>query len=596
MRSFYDGLLGGDIYPRWERDVNRGFGAPTFSFYPPGVYYLTSVFFAFGCEPTIAILGAVLLMALGSALAFYVYASRAMNHRAAIAGMAAYVIWPYHLVDLYQRGAIAEMTAFVWMPLMMYFADRLIEIDESERRRHVDIRMMAGLAAAYSAFLWSHPPTAYQFTVVLTLYTATRCTLLRRLALIPRVVVGLLIGGALAAAYLLPAASDLRLVRGDFVQSEFPYHEGYVFGDPARYGESAAQFMREINLFWGFGAVVIILGAITLWLRGVKGKASSRSQSLIAGWIVSGVAASYLMTAYSRPLSEALPWIEVGVFPWRLLAVTTLIGALIVAALVHREPQSRAQRRRPFSVSALRLLRLRGGFHPGDRGDAETAEVTQRSLSEAPADSAAGFRVAQGLARLVAIAIVSAAFILALDVVLAYRGSPAFSPQNEHLNFAMLPRSAYGDLERLPKVERTLLAGGRGTVEVERWEPGNRTLRVRTLAPEKLLVRTFNFPGWTACVDGQEAEIIPGRLIDDAADQTQGPEGSGDSGPGNGLLQHRKSLGDIGILLSPGDHLVTLEYGGTNIQKLGTMVTMLSSLITLMMAVGPTWVSRRRNR
>ncbi|HJQ23897.1 MAG TPA: hypothetical protein VKA60_08260, partial [Blastocatellia bacterium] len=42
MRSFYEGLSSGAVYPRWEADSNRGFGAATPSFYPPGVYYLTA--------------------------------------------------------------------------------------------------------------------------------------------------------------------------------------------------------------------------------------------------------------------------------------------------------------------------------------------------------------------------------------------------------------------------------------------------------------------------------------------------------------------------------------------------------------------------
>ena len=46
MRSFYNGLAAGEIYPRWEEDTNRGFGAPTTSYYPPGIYYLTSAFYA----------------------------------------------------------------------------------------------------------------------------------------------------------------------------------------------------------------------------------------------------------------------------------------------------------------------------------------------------------------------------------------------------------------------------------------------------------------------------------------------------------------------------------------------------------------------
>src|SRR5262245_56400034 len=46
MKSFYAGIASGLWYPRWEADTNRGYGAPTTSYYPPGVYYLTSALYA----------------------------------------------------------------------------------------------------------------------------------------------------------------------------------------------------------------------------------------------------------------------------------------------------------------------------------------------------------------------------------------------------------------------------------------------------------------------------------------------------------------------------------------------------------------------
>src|SRR6185295_1150767 len=45
MKSFYNSISSGTIYPRWEEDTNRHFGAPTTSYYPPGIYYLTSLLF-----------------------------------------------------------------------------------------------------------------------------------------------------------------------------------------------------------------------------------------------------------------------------------------------------------------------------------------------------------------------------------------------------------------------------------------------------------------------------------------------------------------------------------------------------------------------
>ena len=58
MRSFYNGLAAGEIYPRWEEETNRGFGAPTTSYYPPGIYYLTSACYVVSRDWTAALLGA----------------------------------------------------------------------------------------------------------------------------------------------------------------------------------------------------------------------------------------------------------------------------------------------------------------------------------------------------------------------------------------------------------------------------------------------------------------------------------------------------------------------------------------------------------
>ena len=46
MNAFWRSLSAGIIYPRWDEHTH-GYGAPTTSFYPPGVYYLTSAVYFF---------------------------------------------------------------------------------------------------------------------------------------------------------------------------------------------------------------------------------------------------------------------------------------------------------------------------------------------------------------------------------------------------------------------------------------------------------------------------------------------------------------------------------------------------------------------
>src|SRR6059036_2846837 len=82
MRSFYTGLTAGEIYPRWEEETNRGFGAPTTNYYPPGVYYLTSACYSVTHDWVRALLDAHLLMMIASAAALYLYAKQVMERRA----------------------------------------------------------------------------------------------------------------------------------------------------------------------------------------------------------------------------------------------------------------------------------------------------------------------------------------------------------------------------------------------------------------------------------------------------------------------------------------------------------------------------------
>src|SRR5215467_627752 len=94
MRSFYNGLAAGEVYPRWEEETNRGFGAPTTSYYPPGIYYLTSAFYRTVHDWLKTLLWTHLVMMLASAAAIYLYARRSMSRVPALVAMAAYVCMP----------------------------------------------------------------------------------------------------------------------------------------------------------------------------------------------------------------------------------------------------------------------------------------------------------------------------------------------------------------------------------------------------------------------------------------------------------------------------------------------------------------------
>src|SRR6185503_3379453 len=41
---FHDAIAAGNVYAGWLAESNAGYGDPSFRFYPPGLYYLLSLF------------------------------------------------------------------------------------------------------------------------------------------------------------------------------------------------------------------------------------------------------------------------------------------------------------------------------------------------------------------------------------------------------------------------------------------------------------------------------------------------------------------------------------------------------------------------
>jgi hypothetical protein len=512
MRSFYNGLSAGKIYPRWEEETNRGFGAPTTSYYPPGIYYVTSAFYAITKDWLRTLLDSLLLMMVASAAAMYIYARQVMGRAAAVAAMSAYIFLPYHLVDQYQRGAIAELLVFVWMPLILFFGERVMRAAPDARRRSMLLNKV-GLAASYGAFLWSHPPTAYQFTLGFGVYVLVLSALRKEWKGLIAVGAAMTLGIGLAAVYLLPAVIEQNLIHREYISETWPYHKTYVFVHDLYNAEIHSGFFKLIDWIWITGTAIIAIGGIMLlWLkRKVLTSAPALKQQVML-WVVLGGLASFMMTKASMPIGNLIPKIDIGVFSWRMLSITTLVVALLAGAFTQAAVEAARQRLR-----SERLL----------------------------------------FASLAAFIIVGALAFSAVAVARPMLQADVFEAEPEHLNWATIPSTAPDDPTELPDdIPQAELAEDNGVVEVQEWKPEHRVIKVELTAADELLVRTFNFPGWTATVDGQQVPI-----------------------------KNSEDLADMEIELRPGAHRVTLDFLETEPRRTFRIVTLCSFGILIVLGV-----------
>lgn len=188
--QFTSELAKWNLYPRWLPQSHGGLGSPVFYYYPPLAFYLIGLFGLCGLSTYASIIAAFFSGFVASGFAMHAWLKD--SAKAPLFGSLLFMAAPYHLLDFYSRGAIAEFLAIVFIPLVALGL-----------RRAMQGRFIL-CAIAYGGLILSHLPLALLvslfFVVPYGFYLSRHEP--KRLLL---VAVPISLGLAMAAIYLLPA-------------------------------------------------------------------------------------------------------------------------------------------------------------------------------------------------------------------------------------------------------------------------------------------------------------------------------------------------------------------------------------------------------
>jgi hypothetical protein len=344
-RQFASQFWHGDWYPRWFTNINAGYGGSSGFFYPPITNYASSLFW-----PVVAARDNAGWLASGysSALAFilsgisaYFWLRSLAGSGAALLGAIAYLVAPYHLaVDLYIRGASAELWVFVWLPLVLLSADGIL--------RHARWAI-PGAAASYSLAILSHPSTAVCFAPLAVAYVFFLGEPPRRLRTTLGFTGALLIGVGLDALYLLPALLDQHKASVSlYTSGATDYHNHWILPSRGEIGE-VIHFVRNgfsggLNSLpvgvTGYTLILVVtistmvaLGLVFLLSR--KHRADSRAERIINFYAVTAVIVFFLMIKPSAFIWQASGFLKFLQFPSRLNVLLAICLAALMALAAH---------------------------------------------------------------------------------------------------------------------------------------------------------------------------------------------------------------------------------------------------------------------
>ena len=306
-------------WPRWAFTPAFNAGEPRFLFYPPLSWLLGALLTALVPFPLVA---TGYTFAVLSACGFSMYSLARTFAPEPTATLAALVyVWnPYLLFTAYERTAYGELLAAVFLPLL--FRAALVE------------RPRAASLALPVALLWlTNAPAAVMGCYGLAVLVLCRLAVERgaRVRVVLAAAGGVTLGLGLSAFYVVPAAYQQR-----FVQIGMAVIPGMTPADNFLFGHTADP-LHDAVLHTASVVACVLLVCVTVALAAAWRRTS---RALLLPLVGLAVTIAAMLTPGSVMLWMHLPKLAFLQFPWRLLALLSVVLGLGVA-LAARSATSR---------------------------------------------------------------------------------------------------------------------------------------------------------------------------------------------------------------------------------------------------------------
>jgi hypothetical protein len=457
--GFGEVLRSGTFYPRWLPEVNQGDGGPLFIFYGPLFSYLVAAF-SWALGPLQGLKLATFLIWWGAGAAMFLCAREFLGREAGLVTALAYLLFPYHVYDLYRRAGFPELSQFVWLPLILLCLARL---------NRGGPRPVLALAACIAGSLATHLVTA---ALILYLLAAAGAILLFRARPVAlRLLVATVLGILLAGVYLVPAFWERGFIDpfSLLTRWNFRYHLLFVKPPPTLPPFSSVWMIRL-----DVGLVLLILTAGLAVSRLQAGPHSFITVATLRRWSLALCALTVFMTLpVSLPL-WSLPGISYLMFPLRWHLLGCFGGSFLLGIWYQQWREAAMPWKKSLAVGVVVVLNLLlSAIFPVERLELFHKEGADWRLG------AAVLRDVRFRSELTA--------------------PPRWIPNIEE-RLMHAPSLTPAD----PPVA---VESGRGKAEISSWLPSQRDVLLDFETPGAVELRTFYYPAWTCSVDGREVTV-----------------------------------------------------------------------------------------
>ena len=573
-RVFVDGMW----WPRWSPDFAFGYGYPFFNIYGPFSHFIAQGLLLSGFSYTGAVETVFGLSIVASAGAMFLFVRDWVGDRGSgngdraglIAGLV-YTYAPYHLLNLYVRGNLAESMAFVWLPLCLWTFRRAV-LDQRGWRPAWGW-VMAG-AVSYAGLMLTSNLVIVLFTPLLAAYilllmvqksAEKKSDFLKkpgfwaglgrtgRAALSPALAA--FWGLGLSAIFWIPMFLERQYVRVDqWFDGRYNFRDDFLsffqLFSP-RWGFGVSQAGPNDPIGFQIGAMPVVLAMLGLLLAWRLRHHLRWEAALFA---LAGAVAAFLPLEQAAPLWD-LPLVgailQSAQFPWRWLPLTVLAFSVLAGLVLAGDEMRTSSPRLDLPTVILAVLILLGSY--------PLLQVEISEPAEGPVSLAALMRFQRDADELTG----STAWVTEI---------PTWSPmaeyyiQQDEAGGPVLPVTTKVDMDNVDYATLTLGSVAHNTLMEEVYfctDLDTATNTCRPLDGQRMVFNHFYYPGWRAF-------LLDGLHGDKVRELPIVPEETG-------------TLGRMTVPLpATGDGYVLLEYGTTPPRTVGQWISWISLALLIL--------------
>ncbi len=329
-----DALSHWQIPPRWVSNLGFGYGYPLFNFYPPLIYYVGWVFHVFGFSLITSTKLVIAVGFLGAAASMYLWTRKYFGVVPAIVAAILYTYAPYHILDIYVRGAMAEFFSFVWIPAVFWSFANLAEQKTK--------KWMVISAVLLASVVLTHNLVALPFVPFFGIYALILLLTQKNKKSITMVYLGAgLLALGLSMFFWAPALLEKKYTLVDSILTrelaDYAIHFVYpsqLWQTPWGYGGSAEGLADGFSLKIGkihvlIGVLAAVLFCINLVWKKVK------NMTVVGAAMLLCLLSIFMTLPYSKWLWDLVQPLEYLQFPWRYLLFVVVFVSFLGAAAIY---------------------------------------------------------------------------------------------------------------------------------------------------------------------------------------------------------------------------------------------------------------------